>query len=273
MSPARTLSTTWPKLLGSEWQVPAFEIVEFAPKRTDWCICVFVLNEGERIRAQLAKMTPFARMVDIVVADGGSTDGSLEESYLRRKAVRTLLVKRGAGRLSAQMRMAFSYALTEGYGGVVVVDGNNKDDVAAIPRFLEALKAGNDHIQGSRFVPGGRAINTPWERLIAVRLIHAPLISWSAGYRYTDTTNGFRGYSARLLRDPRIAIFRDVFAGYELHYYLAIKAARFGYRVIEIPVTRTYPKNGRAPTKISLITGNWQILKTLVKAVTNRYDP
>jgi hypothetical protein len=29
-----------------------------------------------------------------------------------------------------------------------------------------------------------------------------------------------------------------VFAAYELHYYLAIRAARLGFRVIETPVTR-----------------------------------
>ncbi len=102
------------------------------------------------------------------------------------------------------MRMAFAYALKEGYAGVVVVDGNGKDDITAIPAFVHALEAGYDHIQGSRYVPGGKAINTPLSRHLAVHLLHAPLISLSAGFRYTDTTNGFRAYSSRLLADPRL---------------------------------------------------------------------
>ncbi len=99
-------------------------------------------------------------------------------------------------------------------------------------------------MQGSRFVPGGRAVRTPWARYLGIRLLHAPLISLAAGHRYTDTTNGFRAYSARFLSDPRVAPFRDVFSAYELHYYLAIRAARLGFRVAELPVTRTYPSHG-----------------------------
>jgi len=53
-----------------------------------------------------------------------------------------------------------------------------------------------------------------------VRILHAPLVSLASRFRYTDTTNGFRGYSRRFLEDPRVAAFRDVFPGYELHYYL-----------------------------------------------------
>ena len=52
--------------------------------------------------------------------------------------LRALLIKRGPGKLSAQMRMAMSFALDEGYEGIIVVDGNGKDDVAAIPRIHRA---------------------------------------------------------------------------------------------------------------------------------------
>ena len=100
-------------------------------------------------------------------------------------------------------------------------------------------------MQGSRYVPGGKGVNTPLSRHVGVMLLHAPLISLAARHRYTDTTNGFRGYSRRLLLDPRVQPFRDVFAAYELHYYLAIRAARLGLRVCEIPVTRVYPRRAR----------------------------
>src|SRR6185503_18409851 len=113
----------------------------------------------------------------------------------------------------------------------------------------------------------------PLSRSVGVKLLHAPLISAAAGVRYTDTTNGFRAYSRKLLTDPRVQPLRDIFVGYELHYYLAIRAARLGFRVVETPVTRRYPKTGKTPTKISPVKGNLTVLRTLAAAVTGRFDP
>jgi glycosyltransferase involved in cell wall biosynthesis len=234
---------------------------------------VFVINEADRIQRQLEQMAPLADRVDIVVADGGSTDGSLGIDTLAAARVRALLVKRGPGKLSAQMRMAIAFALDEGYDGLIVIDGNGKDDVSAIPRFAELLDEGYDHIQGSRYIPGGHGINTPLSRTLAVKLLHAPLISLAARTRYTDTTNGFRAYSRRLLTDPRVQPLRDIFMGYELHYYLAIRAARLGFRVTETPVTRRYPSSGKTPTKISPVKGNLAILRTLAAAASGKFNP
>lgn len=253
--------------------VPEHERHVFAPKRHRFCVAVFVINEGERIRAQLREMARFADEIDIIVADGGSTDGSLAIDSLGEVRLRALLVKRDVGRLSAQMRMAIAFALEEGYDGMIVIDGNGKDDVSAIPAFVRLLEDGFDHIQGSRYIPGGRGINTPLSRSLGVRLLHAPVVSLAAHHRYTDTTNGFRAYSRRLLEDPRVAPLRDAFVGYELHYYLAIKAARLGFRCVETPVTRRYPEKGKAPTKIHGVSGNLGILTTLLRVVRGRYDP
>lgn len=254
-------------------EVPAHDVLSLRKKSNACCVCVFVINEGERVRNQLRNMKQYADAVDIVVADGGSTDGSLAEEFLREQNVTALLTKTGPGKLSAQMRMALAWALDAGYDGVIVMDGNGKDDVGAIPDFLAALRDGFDHVQGSRYVPGGRAINTPLSRHLGVTFLHAPLISLSAGFRYTDTTNGFRAYSRQLLEHPGVLPFREVFSRYELHYYLAIRSARLGLRVKEIPVTRAYPKGEKAPTKISPLKGNLLVLKTLFKAAFRRYDP
>lgn len=253
--------------------VPSHERHDFGPKRHRYCVAVFVINEGERVRTQLREMAALADQIDIVVADGGSTDGSLAVDSLDDFRLRALLVKRGPGKLSAQMRMAIAFAIDEGYDGLVVIDGNGKDDHSAIPRFIQLLDEGYDHIQGSRYIPGGVGINTPRLRTFGVRLVHAPLISIAARTRHTDTTNGFRAYSRALLSDRRVQPLRDIFVGYELHYYLAIRAARLGFRVIETPVTRRYPSTGKIPTKISPVKGNFLVLRTLVAAVLGRFDP
>jgi glycosyltransferase involved in cell wall biosynthesis len=254
-------------------EIPCYEKQELYPKKNDYCICVFVINEGEKIQKQLKVMSSYTQLVDVIIADGGSNDNSLEIAFLKEQKVTTLLTKTDSGKLSAQMRMALAYALEKEYKGVIVVDGNGKDDMRSIPFFLEALKQGYDHVQGSRFIPGGKAINTPFSRLLALKLIHAPLISLAARVRYTDTTNGFRAYSRKLIEHPDVQPFRNIFNAYELHYYLAIRAAQLGLKIKEVAVTRTYPKTGKIPTKISPFKGNLLILKTLFKAILNRYNP
>ncbi|MBL0278471.1 MAG: glycosyltransferase family 2 protein [Anaeromyxobacter sp.] len=253
--------------------VPAFEARVFRPRATRYCLVIPVIDEGPRLARQLGRTLPFLSLIDVVVADGGSRDGSVARERLEPQGVRAVLVKTGPGKLSAQMRMAMDWALQEGYEGLVFIDGNDKDDPAALPAFIEALEAGWDHVQGSRYVAGGVEEHTPVLRRLGVRLVHAPLLSWASGFRYTDTTNGFRAYSRRLLEDPRVDPFREVFSQYELHYYLATRAPRLGYRVKEIPVSRKYPASARVPTKISPVRGSLLILRTLLRACLHRFDP
>ena len=211
--------------------------------------------------------------IDVIIADGGSTDGSLDEEYLRSMGVCALLTKKGPGKLSAQMRMAMAYGIEKGYTGFVFIDGNNKDDPEAIERFISLLEDGYEFVQGSRHMPGGRGINTPPSRHYGVKYLHSPLITLAARHRFTDTTNGFRAYSTRLLLDPRVQPFRNVFWTYEILFYLAIRASRLGFKITEIPTTRAYPATEKIPTKISPIRGSLNLLKILFKSVFVGYNP
>ena len=67
--------------------------------------------------------------------------------------------------------------------------------------------------------------------------------------------------------------FRAVFDTYNLHYYLSIRAARLGFRVTELPVTRSYPSEGPTPSKIGGLGGKAHILKQLFLAIAGAYDP
>lgn len=255
--------------------VPAFAYYEYEQKRKEYVVLIPVINEGERILKELyrAYKHQIADHADIVICDGGSTDGSLEERKLRKLSVNTLLVKKDKGKQGAQLRMGIYWALRRGYRGVITIDGNHKDSIEDIPRFIRKLEEGYDLVQGSRFARGGRAVNTPFVRNIAVRLIHAPVISLTAGQRFTDTTNAYRAYSARYLSDDRVAPLRDIFMTYELLAYLSVRATQLGYRACEIPVTRAYPRRGKTPTKISFLKGNSELMKILFLNFRGAYNP
>ena len=263
-----------PEALRATWQVPAFTTLFWSGRRHRWCVVIPVINEGSRITNLLERMAALniADVADIIIIDGGSTDGSLEPQALQKNAVRGLLLKTGAGKLSAQLRCAYAFVLDEGYEGVVTIDGNDKDDPAAIGSFIQALQQGVDFVQASRFVEGGKAENTPRSRDLAIRLIHAPLLSLASGFKWTDTTQGFRAYSRKLLIDPKLAIFREVFSTYELLAYLSYRAPRLGYRCVEMPTERRYPK-GEVPTKISSVRGNLSIVQVLLKSCLGQYNP
>lgn len=255
--------------------VPDFECEEFASRKKDYVVLIPIINEGNRILNELkrAQAANVGGVADIVICDGGSTDGCTEKRALVSLDVNTLLVKKSAGKQGAQLRMGFWWALKRGYKGIITIDGNDKDSIEDVPRFIEKLEEGFDLVQGSRFVKGGVAVNTPLSRLIAVRLLHAPVISLTARQWFTDTTNAYRAYSTRYLQDSRVAPFRDVFNTYELLAYLSVRATQLKYRACEIPVTRAYPKNEKTPTKISPFKGNWLLLKILFRNLLGAYNP
>jgi len=263
-----------PPEMRATWQVPLFDTPLWLGRQHPYCVVIPVINEGARIQNLLARMVTYniAGLADIIIVDGGSTDGSLGLESLQQKGVRALLVKTGPGKLSAQLRCAYAFSLDQGYEGVVTIDGNDKDDPEAIPRFIEALKQGADFVQASRFIVGGVAENTPKSRDFAIRFVHAPMLSLFSGFRWTDTTQGFRAYSRKMLLDAKVAPFRDVFSGYELLAYLSYRIPKLGYRCIELPTVRRYPTMGDVPTKISGIRGNWSVLQVLFRACFGIYN-
>lgn len=262
-----------PILDDSEWDVPAHETALYAERRHRHALVIPVINEGGRIRGQLLRIQAANLPVDVIIADGGSTDGSLDADFVAQAGVRAVLTKAGPGKLSAQLRMAYAWCLRQGYGGIVTIDGNGKDGVEAVADMVAKLEEGCDYVQGSRYLPGGAAENTPLERTIANRLIHAPLLSLAGRHWFTDTTNGFRAYSAAYLTHPDVRPFRDEFSVYNLLFYLTVRAGQLGLKVAHVPVVRRYPDDGKVPTKIGGFASKLALLKETVIAATGGYTP
>lgn len=254
--------------------VPSFLVEQFGPLKSDYCLCIPVINEKDRLEPFLKRAMEqrVGRLTDIIICDGGSTDGSTEPGRLKSLGVNTLLTLGEKGRQGTQLRMGFWWALRRGYRGIITVDGNNKDSIESVSLFIDKLNSGFDFVQGSRWLPGGHEENTPLLRHLAARYIHAPLISRAAGFEYSDTTNAFRGYSKKYLEHPGVGLFREIFTGYELLAYLSVRAPQLGLNVCEVPVSRVYPGMGKTPTKISAVQGNLNLLGILIKTVRGDYN-
>lgn len=255
--------------------VPLYTATEYEDKHSDCCVLIPIINEKGRIDKELARARAAGidKLADIIICDGGSADGGTEDELLRALGVNTLLTKTDKGKQGAQLRMGFDWALQRGYSGFITIDGNNKDSIEDVPAFIDKLREGYDLVQGSRFIKGGKAINTPLFRLLSVRLIHAPVISLTAGQWFTDTTNAYRAYSKAYLTDPRVDVFRDIFDTYELLAYLSVRATQLKMRACEIPVTRAYPTDEATPTKIKGFKGNLNLFRILIRNLLGAYKP
>ena len=103
---------------------------------------------GER-----AKAAGIQRLVDIVICDGGSTDGSLAPDFLAGVGVSALLTKRGPGRQGAQLRMGIHWALARGYDAVLTIDGNDKDSIESVPSASKNSKKAMTSSRARAFSP------------------------------------------------------------------------------------------------------------------------
>jgi dolichol-phosphate mannosyltransferase len=234
-----TIKTTIPAKIG----IPAFDEYVFRNKQNKYCLLIPIFNELKYFTRQIKNMEKnnVFKICDVVVCDAGSTDGSTDPVMLGSSGFSALLIRKGSGRYSTDMRMGYGWALERGYEGIISVDGTNKDGMEAVPLFIEKLEEGFDYIQGSRFIRGGKAVNTPIIRTLAIRFIADVIMSISAHKKLSDTTNGFRAYSSRVIKDKNIAIFRDSFNMHEIIFYLPVCCSRLGYKLTTIPVSRIYP--------------------------------
>lgn len=226
-----------------------------------YCLIIPVINEGERIQKELRQLKKFTKLIDIIIVDGGSDDDSVNPDFLKKVGI-FKKIESPLGQ-SIQYQKGFTWALKQGYKGIITIDGNNKDDVSKLPNFIKALDEGYDYVQASRFIKGGKHINTPKKRIFFNRFVISPLLSLAAGYWYTDTPNAFRGYSRKYLEHPGVKPFRKIFKRYDLLFYLTTRANRLGLKTKEIPSKRIYPKD-HIPTKIigwKKILDMWNIFR------------
>ena len=84
--------------------VPDYTAAEFEGRRSDYCLLIPVINEGARILTELgrAENAGINKICDIVICDGGSTDGSKKLDNQHQNGVNTLMPKTGPRKQTAQ---------------------------------------------------------------------------------------------------------------------------------------------------------------------------
>jgi dolichol-phosphate mannosyltransferase len=220
-----------------------------------------VLDEEQKI-GEVVRRVPRDVVDHVLVIDDGSTDSS--PRVAAEAGAEVLPMGRVAG-VGAALRAGYSLALERGFDVAVVMAGNNKDSPEEIPLLLDPIAEDRaDFVQGSRFLKANAHFgDMPLYRRIATR-VHPLLFSLVAGQRVTESTNGFRAVHRRVLDDERIDLDQDWLDEYELEPYLYLRAARLGYRIAEVPVSKVYPPRSLGQTKMKPVSGWWSILRPLL---------
>ncbi|HEY5889997.1 MAG TPA: glycosyltransferase family 2 protein [Acidimicrobiia bacterium] len=220
-----------------------------------------VFNEEKKI-GMVVQRVPRDIVDEVLIVDDGSTDRSV--AVVEELGAKTISLGSTIG-VGAAIRTGYVYAVENGFDIAVVMAGNNKDHPEEIPILLEPIVRGRaDLVQGSRWLGNvGDLGEMPLYRRVATKL-HPALFNLISGAKMTDTTNGFRAASAELLSDPKLSLDQRWLDEYELEVYLLYKASKIGYRVTEVPVTKTYPPKDLGQTKMKPIVGWWSILRPLL---------
>ena len=153
------------------------------------------------------------------------------------------------------------YALPKGFDIVVFLDADYSDHPEEMPSVLEPiLRHGYDMVIGSRAIGMRESGAMPPQALfgnwLATRLIR---LIWR--YRFTDL-GPFRGITAEALR--KIGM-EDTNFGWTVE--MQIKAARFGLKTTEVPVSyrRRIGASKISGTLSGTIKAGWKILYTIAR--------
>jgi len=205
----------------------------------DLTILMPCLNEAETLSTCINKAKAWAAgsglATEILVADNGSTDGSIEiATSLGARVVH--VPERGYG---AALRAGCADARGR---WIIMGDADDSYDFSDLDGFVAALREGADLVVGNRF-QGGIAPNAmPWKN----RYIGNPTLSWVGrrlfGISIGDFHCGLRGLSKDAFERMDLRT-----TGMEFASEMVIKAAQHHLTISEVPTTLSQDGRSRRP--------------------------
>ena len=189
----------------------------------------------------------------VVVVDGGSTDGTVEVA--RRYGV-PVLRQTGRGKGNA-VRQALTTAIDRGSEFVTVIDADHSYGAETLLPVFSLLAAGTDLVIGAR-----RPLHDPAETFRSVvHRVGDALLSITAArlsrVPFVDVCSGLWGVRIDAVR--HVPLESEEF---EIESELFLKMARHGFRVSQVPVTYR-PRIGRA--KLRAVRDGARILLTILR--------
>jgi glycosyltransferase involved in cell wall biosynthesis len=218
------------------------------------------LNEAQSISfcvdKALASFKEAGIRGEVVVADNGSTDGSI-----------AIAGEHGARVVHVAMR-GYGHALRAGIEAargqfIVMGDADDSYDFAEVPRFVAKWREGYEVVMGNRFLGEIKPGAMPWHH----RYIGNPVLSRVLRVFFHtpigDSHCGMRGFSKEAYRRMDLHT-----TGMEFASEFVVKAAKLGVRMTEIPVTLWPDKRGRPPHLRSFRDG-WRHLRFMLLFAPN----
>lgn len=223
---------------------------EFSPGMHSVSVVVPTLNEAKNLPHVLPKIPDW--VLEVVVIDGGSKDGTMEVAKeLRDDVVVIEDLTPGKG---AALRRGFEVAQGD---IIVMIDADGSMDPGEIQAFVSVLLGGADFAKGSRFLHGGGTADMEWYR----RLGNAGL-TWMVrlgfGGRYSDLCYGYNAFWAKSL--DHLDLDAD---GFEIETLMNVRALTAGLSVTEVPSFEAERLFGTS--NLNTVKDGWRVLKTIIR--------
>lgn len=213
------------------------------------------LNEAETLEACIGKAKEFLKKSgirgEIIIADNGSADGSLE------------LAKNAEVEIIHVTEKGYGNALLGGIEAargefIIMGDADNSYDFSALGPFVDALESGCDLVMGNRFKGGIR----PGAMPLLHRYLGNPVLSWLARLFFNSDIRDFHCGLRGFRRDSILALNLQT-TGMEFASEMIVKATLRGLRIVEVP-TILYPDGRTRPPHLRTWSDGWRHLRFLL---------
>ena len=208
-------------------------------------VVIPTFNEAGNITSLINQLFTSIPGLEVMVVDDGSPDGTaLICKGLQEKYKKLHLIERHAkSGIGSAYRMAFAWALEQGFDEIIEMDADGSHQVSDLLRMLDAKTMNHDAglIIGSRWIRGGQTVNWPRSRELLSRFANS-CVRIALGMGLNDATAGFRIYSAQTLRKIDLGHVRS--EGYSFQIEMTRAAHKSGAAIIEVPITFKERENG-----------------------------